>query len=59
MVDTLLGLWARARVALYELAGAGAVVAGVTVLAGPGGGWIAGGVCLLAKSFEHDLRREG
>lgn len=57
MVQTLLKLWASARVVTFEIAGASAVVAGVGQLFGEGAAWTAVGVALLAKSLQLDLER--
>lgn len=57
MVKTLAALLTVYRVAIYELAGAGLVIAGVEYIGGTGPALIAGGVGFLAKSLEHDLVR--
>lgn len=57
MVRTVTALLLTYRVALYELAGGALLVAGTAVIGGDGPALVAGGVCLLAKSVEHDLKR--
>lgn len=58
MVKVLAVLFARFRVAILELAGASAVVAGAWQLSPPAGVIVAG-VALLAKSMELDLKGDG
>lgn len=57
MVNLVVALVAKWRVAIYELAGGGLVVSGAAVIGGQGPALIVGGVALLAKSLEHDLKR--
>lgn len=57
MVKLTLALLNKYRVALYELGGAGLIVGGTAAVGGEGPALIVGGVCLLAKSLEHDLKR--
>lgn len=57
MVKLLLALLTKYRVAIYELGGGALVVSGTGVIGGQGPALVAGGVCLLAKSLEHDLKR--
>lgn len=55
MVDLVVTILKTFRVGLYELAGGGLLIAGVYEVGGRGPAMIAGAVCALAKSLEHDL----
>lgn len=58
MVSVLLSLFLRLRVVLLELAGAGVIVYGVSMLS-TAAAVIVAGVFVLAKSMELDLRGDG
>lgn len=61
MLKALFSAVGAARVTLFEVAGAAAVVTGLAMWS-PAAGWVGGGVALLAKSLALDIertRREG
>lgn len=57
MVKTIVALFTRWRTSIYEVAGAALVVTGIAQVS-TWGAIVAGGIALLLKSLELDLRSE-